>query len=157
MQYLSAGTGITHSEMNDGTERCRFIQVWITPDRPRHTPQYGSAVLDKASRHNRLLHLLGGTSAMPAWPQVSQPSATKLHQDCNVFVSEADAGQKLECPLAAGRQMYALCMEGSMQLNELSMGKRDAAEVTTGGSDLPLAITAGRDGCHLMLIEMQQP
>ena len=27
VQYLSAGTGVTHQEMNDGTERCRFIQV----------------------------------------------------------------------------------------------------------------------------------
>jgi quercetin 2,3-dioxygenase len=27
VQYLSAGSGITHSEMNEGKERCRFIQV----------------------------------------------------------------------------------------------------------------------------------
>jgi redox-sensitive bicupin YhaK (pirin superfamily) len=27
VQYLSAGSGITHSEMNEGKQRCRFIQV----------------------------------------------------------------------------------------------------------------------------------
>lgn len=30
VQYLSAGSGIRHSEMNDGTETTRFLQVWIT-------------------------------------------------------------------------------------------------------------------------------
>ena len=47
VQYLSAGTGVTHQEMNDGTERCRFIQVcavrcaddarthWLFARRPR--------------------------------------------------------------------------------------------------------------------------
>ena len=29
VQYLSAGTGITHSEMNDHAERCRFLQVCV--------------------------------------------------------------------------------------------------------------------------------
>lgn len=30
MQYLTAGTGIRHSEMNDSDEATRFLQVWIT-------------------------------------------------------------------------------------------------------------------------------
>lgn len=27
VQYLSAGTGLTHEEMNDGSKTCRFLQV----------------------------------------------------------------------------------------------------------------------------------
>ena len=30
VQYLSAGSGIRHSEMNDGDETTRFLQIWIT-------------------------------------------------------------------------------------------------------------------------------
>jgi len=30
---MSAGTGVTHSELNRHPEVCRFIQVWLTPDR----------------------------------------------------------------------------------------------------------------------------
>lgn len=64
VQYLSAGTGITHSEMNDGDETCRFLQVWISPDKPGHQPQYGSREFTKEDRHNKLLQILGGTSAL---------------------------------------------------------------------------------------------
>lgn len=41
VQYMSAGTGVTHSEMNDGDATCRFLQLWITPDARGHKPQYG--------------------------------------------------------------------------------------------------------------------
>ena len=29
VQYLSAGSGIAHSEMNNGDQTCRLLQVWI--------------------------------------------------------------------------------------------------------------------------------
>jgi redox-sensitive bicupin YhaK (pirin superfamily) len=64
VQYLSAGTGITHSEMNDGDVTCRFIQVWISPDQRGHKPQYGSREFTKADRHNKLLQILGGTGML---------------------------------------------------------------------------------------------
>lgn len=43
------------------------MQVWLTPDARGHRPQYGSTVFDRPDRHNRLLHILGGTG-------VSRPS-----------------------------------------------------------------------------------
>lgn len=67
-------------EMNDGDQTCRFLQLWITPDRRGHVPQYGSSQYDKADRHNRLLHILGGTGAIPSWPSVHSPNSIKLNQ-----------------------------------------------------------------------------
>ena len=32
VQRMSAGTGITHSEMNNSTESCRLLQIWIEPE-----------------------------------------------------------------------------------------------------------------------------
>ncbi|GIM07422.1 hypothetical protein Vretimale_11516 [Volvox reticuliferus] len=112
VQYMSAGTGVVHSEMNEGSETCRFLQLWITPDRRGHKPQYGSSVYDKADRHNRLLQILGGTGASPAWPKTAKPQSIHLHQDANVFVSESDPLTRFELSLGPKRQAYMVCIEG---------------------------------------------
>ncbi len=82
VQYMSAGTGVVHSEMNDGDKTCRFLQVWLTPDQRGHTPQYGSAQYDRQDRHNKLLHMLGGTGPVPTWSTFQAGRCIKLHQVC---------------------------------------------------------------------------
>ena len=67
-------------ETNEQDETCRFLQVWLTPDRRGHEPQYGSSSYERQDRHNRLLHILGGTGARPDWPGVHAPHSIKLHQ-----------------------------------------------------------------------------
>ncbi len=51
MQYLSAGSGIVHSEMNDQDETTRFLQVWLTPDKRGVKPQVGLSELHPAFQH----------------------------------------------------------------------------------------------------------
>ncbi|KAF8069394.1 quercetin 2,3-dioxygenase [Scenedesmus sp. PABB004] len=160
IQYMSAGTGVTHSEMNDHADPCRFIQVWITPDRgaPGYgAPKYGSTRHAPGARRNRLLHLLGGTTPAPAWPRVNGEGRQALHADANVFVCESDAGDAHDLELGPGRQAYLLCMEGSLAANERQLGARDAAEVRgagAGGGPTALSLVAGEGGAHFMIIEM---
>ncbi len=68
------------AEMNDGDKTCRFLQVWLTPDRRGHEPQYGSERYTREDRHNKLLHLLGGTGRVPDWPNLEAGKCIKLHQ-----------------------------------------------------------------------------
>lgn len=48
VQYLSAGSGIVHSEMNEQDETMRFLQVWLTPDKHGVKPQVGFSELHPA-------------------------------------------------------------------------------------------------------------
>ena len=41
VQYMSAGTGITHSEYNHGEVPLRFFQIWIFADKRGYRPNYG--------------------------------------------------------------------------------------------------------------------
>jgi len=65
---------------NEKDERTRFLQIWMTPDRRGHKPQYGSSKYSKADRHNRLLQILGGTQPMPAWETATSGAGITLHQ-----------------------------------------------------------------------------
>jgi quercetin 2,3-dioxygenase len=41
VQYMSAGTGILHSEFNPSkTTPAKLLQIWLMPDRKDHTPRY---------------------------------------------------------------------------------------------------------------------
>ncbi|KAL0050358.1 hypothetical protein WJX82_009631 [Trebouxia sp. C0006] len=157
VQYLSAGTGIAHSEMNEKDERTRFLQIWMTPDRRGHKPQYGSSKYSTADRHNKLLQILGGTQTMPAWETAASGAGITLHQDANVFVSEADAGMSQDILLGQDRQAYLICIEGGLAVNEVDLSMRDAIEiVATNSSAFEVKLTAGSQGSHFLMIEMQK-
>ena len=40
VQRMTAGTGILHSEINEGSTPCRLLQIWIEPDQLNLTPSY---------------------------------------------------------------------------------------------------------------------
>ena len=39
LQYMSAGSGVQHSEFNHGTSPLRFIQCWVTPNKSGVEPR----------------------------------------------------------------------------------------------------------------------
>lgn len=140
-QYMSAGTGITHSEMNDGTEEVHFIQTWILPEASNLTPRYGSKTITFKERHNQWLHLAG-----PA----GSGAAIEFYQDANAYVAEVDDKQNLTFTLERGRQLYVKLMEGSCMINGIQFEAGDAAEVES--EDLQIQAASNT---HILLIEMQ--
>lgn len=142
VQYMSAGTGVMHSEMNEGDEEVRLIQTWIVPKERDRTPQYGSKEFDFSERHNRWLHLVG-----PEWSD----AAITIYQDANMFASEIDAKKSLVFDLQADRQLYVKVMEGHGTINDTLFAAGDAAEV----EDETLNIVATSD-LHLLLVEMKK-
>ena len=140
MQYLSAGTGITHSEMNEGDEEVHVIQTWILPQAKGLEPQYGSKIFDPKARHNKWLHLIA---------PMGTPEVINIYQDTNMYVSEVDKGIKLTFELGEQRQLYVKVMEGEAEINGFVFKEGDAAKV----EDEDLNVEALSD-VHILLVEM---
>jgi len=140
IQYLSAGTGIYHSEKNEGDMPVRLIQTWIVPHTKGLTPRYGSYKRDKALRYNKWQHLFGADNG---------GAVIGLYQDANVYAIEQDKEVKSEFILENGRQAYLKVMDGSIILNGVSLAFGDSAEIL----DEIIEIKASSDA-HLLLIEM---
>lgn len=120
VQYMSAGTGVVHSEMNEGDELLRFFQIWILPDKSGHTPNYGDYRFEKKDRHNKLLHMVSSKQG---------DAPIKINQDMNIYDSEIDAGKEVEFPVAKGRQAYLVNAEGKINVNGIELGHGDAMEI----------------------------
>lgn len=140
IQYMSAGTGVTHSEFNEGDEDVHLIQTWILPSEKGLEPQYGSKVFSPNQRHNRWLHLVG--------PEGSGAEIT-LYQDASMYVCEIDGGKNVDFHLQQGRGLYVKVMEGSVSINGILFAQGDGAEIE--GESLHVEAV---ENAHLLLVEL---
>lgn len=140
IQYLSAGSGISHSEKNESSSPVHLIQTWILPSQKGLKPQYGSYRFEPSKRHNVWQHLFG--------PQESS-ACMHFYQDANVYVSILDKGAKRCFELTEGRQAYVKVMRGEALLNENTLHQGDAAEVSEESLNFEAV-----DEVHLLVIEM---
>ncbi|MDR0563987.1 MAG: pirin family protein [Azoarcus sp.] len=150
VQYMSAGTGVFHSEYNHGTKTLRFFQIWIFPDKKGYQPNYGDFPFTFEDRIDAWLPI----ATLVENAQSSAP--IKIHADINLFAAFISPGKSLDFSLGADRQAYLVDIEGSLGLSgkngaEAKLSMRDAAEIT-GES---FTATAGADaGAHVLVIEM---
>lgn len=117
VQYMSAGTGVTHSEYNQSKPILRILQLWITPDKIDYSPFYGEHRFNWNDRKNTLMPLFSGTEGA---------APIKINQDVNGYVIDLDRRQKLTIEVLEGRQVYLVQIEGSSLINGITLNQRDA-------------------------------
>jgi redox-sensitive bicupin YhaK (pirin superfamily) len=143
VQYMSAGTGVLHSEYNHGTVPLRFLQIWIFADANEYPPQYGGQRFRWEDRIDTWLPLATGTD--------NQDSAApiKVHQDINAYASYLTTDTSLPFAVAKGRQAYLVVAEGKARVDGIGLHARDAIEIT----EQDVTVTAEEDA-HIVVIEM---
>lgn len=142
VQYMSAGTGVFHSEHNVGNETLRLLQIWILPDRAGHTPNYGEFQFDWNKRENTWFHMVS---------PVDGGAPIAIHQDANLYSLSLEAGKEIVFPVAKDRQVYLVQIEGSSVVNGETLVMRDAAEVVE--EDIQIQAT---ENSHYLAIEMKK-
>jgi redox-sensitive bicupin YhaK (pirin superfamily) len=140
VQRMSAGTGVTHSELNGSEqEPVHFLQVWLVPDRTGHPPAYGQQAIP--------LEALRGTLRPVATPD-GAGGTLLIHQDATVFATILRAGEAVRHPLAPGRHAWVQVARGEATVNgtavqagdgvALSSEREVAIAASTGEAELPL-------------------
>jgi len=141
IQFMTAGTGVKHSEVNHGDKPLRFIQTWIVPSHNDLKPNYGSyAALECGSeRKNKLHHLVSSVE------NTSANTPVKINQDVDAYSSELDLGSKVVLELPPKRQAYLLCIEGEVNVNGQILKKYDACEITGNGGVIEIEATGSEE------------
>jgi redox-sensitive bicupin YhaK (pirin superfamily) len=135
IQFMTAGSGVMHSEFNHGDEPLRFIQTWIVPSERGLKPNYGSCSGSADGRKNKFQHLVSNVK------DTSTSTPVEINQDVNAFASELDLGSKITMELPEKRQAYLLCMEGGIKVNGNQLHKYDGCEITGSGGTLDIEAT----------------
>lgn len=152
IQFMTAGSGVEHSEHNlSKSSDLRFIQMWLTPRKNGLKPNYGSHIGTKEGTvPDQWRHLVSDVAADLETP-------VKINTDANMYVAVVSPGGQVELPIAAGRQAYMLCVEGSaraaLEGDQVEISQHDALEVHAAGR---LAVAAGLEGAHMLVVEMAQ-
>ncbi|MDR1686857.1 MAG: pirin family protein [Desulfovibrio sp.] len=145
VQYMSAGTGVLHSEHNFGREKLRFLQIWILPDKKGHTPNYGDFRFKIEDRENTWLPIAAGVD------NTDSGAPIRIHQDINAYAAILTNRAGIDFPTAKGRQAYLVMIEGSADINGIKVGTRDALEITGE------TVTVKPDeAAHILVIEMAE-
>lgn len=140
VQYMSTGTGITHSEYNHANPYLRIIQMWIEPSKNKLTPTYEEHHFNWPKRINTWLPVFSGKEdAAPIF----------INQDANCYVTYLDFKQKTTFEVAPDRQAYFVQIEGSSYINGMTLNARDALEIY--GEDIKIR-SLGES--HCIIIEM---
>ncbi|MCH8620929.1 pirin family protein [Undibacterium sp. TS12] len=118
VQYMSAGTGVRHSEFNPAnTEHTRLLQIWIQPDQLGGEPLYGEKEFSREEKQGRLRLVVSGDGA---------ESSIRIRQDARLYVGLFDAGQRAEMTLDKNRLSYVHIARGELTVNGQSLKEGDA-------------------------------
>lgn len=142
IQYMSAGTGVFHSEHNFGRDTLRILQIWIFPDKRNYTPNYGDYMFDWNLRVNQWLKVVSGKDG---------DAPIKINQDANIYVLELSEGNEIDFPVNKGRQAYLVQAEGSSTINQVELNAKDAMEIV----EEDIKIIANKTS-NFLVIEMRK-
>jgi len=130
VQYMSAGTGVQHSEFNPSKdEAVHLLQIWIQPDRKGVTPRYAEKSLAEAAPGK--LHLM--TS------KTGRDGSIAIHQDADLWLGKLEAKDKVTHKIASGRNVWLHVAEGEVSLNGKKLEGGDAAAI---GEETTLDLSA---------------
>jgi redox-sensitive bicupin YhaK (pirin superfamily) len=146
VQRMSAGTGVVHSEINEGDQPCRLLQIWIEPSSTGIAPAYEQKPFSIGSGWTPLLdpHLAGGAMA--------------IHRPVRLWRAQPGQGGNLSLVIGAGSLGWLQVISGEAsvrgQAGDLPLRQGDGLGLASGALD---QLVAGEQGADLLLFDLGQP
>ncbi len=143
LQYMSAGSGVRHSEFNPSSTRpVHFLQIWLLPDTAGGEPRYAERSVGQDAGANRLTLLLAGTP---------REGAIGIRADAEVFFGKLDAGRSVTHRGAPGRAQWLQVIAGDVTALGERLAAGDGAEIEGATT---LEMTSG-SGAEFLLFDLK--
>lgn len=142
VQYMSAGSGVTHSEFNHSKQdSVHLLQIWILPHAAKLPPRY-----DQKS----FAHELKDRLRLIVSPDGAEGSIA-VRQDARVYASRLSKGGALETALATGRYGWVQVARGKLEINGTNLDAGDAARIA---DERALKFVSGADDTEFLYFDL---
>ena len=139
VQYMSAGSGVTHSEFNpSATDEMHFLQVWLTPAVENTPPAYDTVDLSAADKDGKLKLFLSPDG---------QNGAMTTRADARVYAATLTSDQAITYDVAPHRNAWVQMARGALRVNDTPLAKGDGLAITGTGT---LTFDHGQDAEFLL-------
>jgi len=134
VQYMSAGTGVAHSEFNASEkETVHMYQIWMFPDKKNHTPTYDQKHYSEEEKRGKLRLVVSPDG---------REGSVKIRQDNELYATVLAPGDTVKHTLKPERYAYVQVVRGSVTLNGKTLQTGDGAAVSAEKS---LELTGVKD------------
>lgn len=121
LQYMSAGSGVTHSEFNhSGDHPVHFYQIWILPNEVDAEPIYKQKAMSE--------DLIGKDFTLIVSPD-GEKETISIRQDAKLYLARPKANAEITYDFAAGRAGFLQVMRGQIELNGDVLKQGDGAQI----------------------------
>ena len=126
IQYMGAGTGVTHSEFNASeTESVHLYQIWMFPEKQGLKPRYDQKTFSEAEKRGKL-RLLASPDG--------REGSVKIRQNNELYASVLAKGETVKHELQPERHAYVQVARGSLTLNGRKLDEGDGAAISGEGT-----------------------
>ena len=141
VQRMTAGTGLTHSEMNRARQPVHLYQIWIFPSAPGLPPSYDQRSFAPADWLNRLHPVADGRG---------RPGVVTLNADATIWRARIERGRAVRHATAPDRAVMIYVASGQVRVGgePLADGDQFRAE-----GEVEVAISADSNA-ELILIDV---
>lgn len=123
IQVMSAGTGVTHSEVNASQDMpVKLLQIWLEPNKKDVTPRYQQVSLVELLNRNQFNQVLSPNA---------DDAGVWLHQNAWFSVGEFDTGATQTYTLNdTDNGVYVFVISGSVVIDGTVLQPRDGLGIT---------------------------
>lgn len=122
VQYMSAGTGVAHSEFNASEkEPVHMYQIWMFPDKKNYEPTYDQKNFAEAEKRGKLRLVVSPDG---------REGSVKIRQDNELYATVLGPGESVQHELKSDRHAYVQVARGSVKLNGKELETGDGAAIS---------------------------
>lgn len=129
IQYMRAGSGVSHSELNEGSsEMAHLLQIWLLPAQQNLPPTYGKLNLKDIPLENTLRLICYGPMNSQ---DKSNNSAISINSDAKIYASILHPNHQLTYTPEPYRSIWIQVVTGKLVVNGNHLEQGDAIAIDT--------------------------